>query len=262
MADDTSQLILRDFGNAKIEVTQHAYRLRSNALQIASQIREVKTSKQQEFAVNALRELRALITGIENTRKAVKRPVIDLGKQIDAAAQAFIEDVEKQNGRIQGMVNHYQRKQLEGRREEQKAVERQETSAGYLRQKALEWRKVGREDKAAECEAQAFDLEMRTELAVVSEADKPKGLVVRNRINFQVTDAILFVQGYPKFWKWNDETETLKLDRMGILDELNRDGGGLFHKTKFPEELSAGDDLRLVRPPGLRVYEEIKAHIR
>ena len=121
----------------------------------------------------------------------------------------------------------------------------------------------GEHANADALENQALDMELSAEVAIVPGIDKPKGLAVRQRINFQVTDPIVFVQAWPKIWKANDDNETLKVDRMRVLDELNKTIGlGAFHRTKFPEELSATDDSRLVRPAGLRVYEEIKAHVR
>jgi hypothetical protein len=116
-------------------------------------------------------------------------------------------------------------------------------------------------EEAERLEARALDLELNAETTTLSLIDKPKGLAVRQRMNFQVTDPILFIQAYPQFWKWNADNESLKLDRMRILEELNKDAG-IFHKTVFPEELSAGANPELVRPPGIRVYEEIKAHVR
>jgi hypothetical protein len=197
-----------------------------------------------------------------------------LGRKIDDIAEAFLEQAGKQEGRLQGMINHYQRKQMEARRQQEvdlanqaKRADELEIQAQELRHKSVFETDPAKKSemlrKSSELDATALDAKMKGELAVVEDLSKPKGLVVRNRINFQVTDPILFVQAYPKFWKWNEDTETLKLDRQRILDELNHpEGKGIFHLTKFPEELSATEDRRLVRPAGLRVYEETKAHVR
>jgi hypothetical protein len=93
---------------------------------------------------------------------------------------------------------------------------------------------------------------------------KAKGLAVRVRVNFKITDAIVFVQAYPEFFRWHADTETLKLDRLRVLDELNsEDGRGVFHRTHFPEEL-ADEAARpeFVRPPGMEIFEDVKAHVR
>jgi hypothetical protein len=211
---------------------------------------------------------------MEATRKAVKAPVLDLGRKIDNTANDFMEECDREEGRLSGLINHFQRKQLEEKRLEDEKLEQQAKHAQELERQAQELRHkaVFEQDKlraaamvkeADELEGRALDAKLTAEVAVIPEPAKAKGLVVRNRINFQVLDAIVFCQGYPQFWKWHKETETLKLDRMGILDELNKENGkGLFHLTRFPEELSQTDDPRLVQPAGLRVYEETKAHLR
>jgi hypothetical protein len=257
-----AQLVLKDF-NGVPEITPDAFELKKAALQSASLVARVETAEQQTNAIAALREVKAVLSGMEQTRKAVKAPVLALGKKIDSLAHGFIGELEKQYGRLQGLINHYQRKQLEAKREEEKEIEREQETAADLRRRAHQCRLKGDVSASQELEAQAFNLEMNAEVAVVHVAEKPKGLVVRNKINFQVIDPIVFCQAYPQFWRWHQDTETLKLDRMRILDELNRpDQAGLFHKSRFPEELSKTDDTRLVQPAGLRVFEETKAHVR
>ncbi len=260
--DNSAPLVLREFSGVP-EITPDAYQLRKEALDGARPVARVENAEQQLIAVNALRRLKEIRTGMEASRKAVKAPVLDLGRKIDAIASDFLEDCHKQEGRIQGLINHYQRKQAELRAAEELKLQQEVRTAAQLRQEAIQCRAAGEHAKAEALENQALDMELSADTALVPEIDKPKGLAVRQRINFQVTDPIVFCQAYPKLWKASDDNETLKVDRMRVLDELNKhDGVGLFHKTRFPEELPAGDDPRLVRPAGLRVYEEIKTHVR
>lgn len=258
-----NELVLRDFGGVP-EITQEASRLKREALQAARPIARVTTPEEQAQAVAVLQKLKDVRTGLEESRKAVKRPVLDLGKKIDEIARSFGEEIEKQYGRISGMINHYQRKLLREQNEEVDRNRDREAAVAALRRQADALRNTGNDKEAERFEAEAFDLEMSNEIASAPVViDKPKGLVVKNRINFQVIDAIVFAQAWPQFWKWNAETETLKLDRMRILDELNReDMKGPFHMTRFPEELSQTEDRRLVQPAGLRVFEETRTHVR
>jgi hypothetical protein len=264
-------LVLKDFAG-EIEITQGAFEWKRKALELARPIAKVETPAQQLQAVAALTELKGLRQGMEQTRKSVKSPVLALGKKIDAAAENFIADVDKQYMRLSGMVSHYQKKQAELRNKEADKIEAEQRDARALRESGAELRSRAMQStnkeaydklvgEALKLEAKAFDLEMNAEVAIVPGIEKPKGLVVRNRITFQVLDAIVFCQAYPQFWKWHADTETLKLDRMRLLDELNKENG-LFRMTRFPEELSKSEDRRLVQPAGLRVYEETKSHIR
>jgi hypothetical protein len=256
------------------EITRDAHTLRDDALNAARVVARVEDDQQQATAVAALKLLKEIRSGMETSRKAVKAPVLALGRKIDEIAANFMEQCNRQEGRLQGMINHYQRKQLEQKREQDvdavnqaKRADEMEVEAQQARHAAVfetdPIKKAELLRKADVLESDALNAKMTGELMVIDDPSKPKGLVVRNRINFQVINPIVFVQGYPQFWKWNEEHESLKLDRQRILDELNKvNGDGLFHQTKFPEELSASEDRRLVRPPGLRVYEETKAHVR
>jgi hypothetical protein len=272
--DEVNQLVLKDFGGIP-EITQEAWQLKREALEVAGKIAWVKTPQQQTAAVAALQKLKVVRSGIEDSRKAVKAPVLELGRKIDEIARNYAEEIEKQYGRLSGMINHYQRKLLAAQQEEIDKAKAQGSQVVELREKAAEYRALMLQavdmrsatewkSKAEKLETEAFDLEMQLETAPVTVAnDKPKGLVVKNRVNFQVIDAIVFAQAWPQFWKWHEDTETLKLDRMRILDELNRaDQRGVFHMTRFPEELSQVEDRRLVQPAGLRIYEETKSHVR
>ncbi len=264
-------LVLKNFSGIP-EITADAYSLKTAALSAAKPVARVETPEQQLIAVEALKQLKAVRSGMEASRKAVKAPVLDLGRKIDDLAHKFIADVDKQYGRIQGLINHYQKKQASVAAERQREIEQGQLTAkqlrdqaSVLRQEALVADDAGAvrdlNDRADQMDSKALDLEMTGELAIIPTIDKPKGLVVRNKINYQVTDAIVFCQAWPQFWKWHEDTETLKLDRLSVLDELNKEDG-LFRVTKFPEELATGEDRRLVRPAGLRVYEETKAHLR
>lgn len=260
MNNNSQQLVLKDFHGVP-EITETAYELRRHALRLAQAIRNVETSDQQVAAIDALRALKEIRTGMEQTRKSVKAPVLALGKKIDNLASGFMTDVESQYGRLSGLINHYQRKQLAKQHEETTKIEQQQATAAQLREQAEKARAAGDLARATYLEQEALDAEMNAELAVVSAGDKPKGLVVKQSINFQVIDPIVFCQAYPQFWKWNEENEHLKLDRLSVREELNKENG-LFRRTRFPEELSQTEDQRLVQPAGLRVFEETKSHLR
>lgn len=260
--DNSAPLVLREFSGVP-EITPDAYQLRKEALDGARPIARVDNAEQQLEAVGALRRLKEIRSGMEASRKAVKAPVLELGRKIDSIAADFLLECHRQEGRIQGLINHYQRKQAEARAAEELKLQQEVRTAAQLRQEAKECRAAGEYAKAEALEAHALDLELSADTALVPDIARPRGLAVRQRINFQVVDPLVFCQAWPKMWKASDDNETLKVDRLRVLDELNKhNGGGLFHKTTFPEELPAGDDPRLVRPAGLRVYEEIKAHVR
>jgi hypothetical protein len=255
-----NELVLRGFGGVP-EITADAFQLREKAVALAKPIQKVATEQEQTAAVAALRELKAIRTGMESTRKAVKAPVLDLARKIDNIAGDFVSEIIDEELRLQGMINHYQRKQLDAQREEQERLQREAQTAEELKRKAEQ---ETNPERKSDLEARALDMELGSEVSAPLAVAKPKGLVVRERVNFKLTDAIVFCQGYPQFWKWNTENESLKLDRMAILDELNHPSGkGLFHRTHWPECLTADPAKpELVRPPGMEVFLETKSHVR
>lgn len=270
MPDTSSLLALRDFGGVP-EISPDAQELKKQALALSVPITKVETEQEQALAVNALQALKAITRGMESTRKAVKAPVLELGKKIDAVAATFTAEVEFEEGRISGHINHFQQLLLRKKREEeerlaaeQRETQRLEEEAARLRAEAEKKNDPALKEQAAALEEKALDAQMAGELSagplVVA---KPKGLVVKSRINFQVTDPHVFCQAYPQFFSWNAETETLKVKRREILEALNReDGKGIFHETQFPEELPDHKGSRIVKPAGLRVFEETSSHVR
>lgn len=270
MSDTSSFLALRNFSGT-LEIAPDAQAMKRDALALAKPIVKVETEQEQSLAVVALRDLKAIRTGIEAARKSVKAPVLDLGKGIDSIASDFLDEASREEQRLQGLINHFQRKQLEAARAEEDRVRREQVEAQRLADEAQRKRKEADrandpalKQEAAHLEEKALDAQLSGELssrAVV--IAKPKGLVVKSKLNFQITDAILFCQAFSQFFTWHAETETLKVKRREILEELNReDCRGVFHMTHFPEELPAQRDSRIVRPAGMRVYEETKSHVR
>lgn len=252
-----SPLVLKNFSGFP-EITPDAHALKKQAIALAVPIVKVETDEELTFAVNALQALKAISKGMESTRKAVKAPVLELGKKIDSVAADFLRDSDREEMRITGLINHFQREQLRLKRESDEKAERERIEAERLEAEAKRLRESGTPD--LKLEEKALDLQMAGELSTSLAIAKPKGLVVKQRLNFQITDAIIFCQAFPQFFAWHEETETLKLRRRDILEELNRDGG-LFHVSQFPEELPENGS-RIAKPPGMRIFEETRSHVR
>jgi hypothetical protein len=99
-----------------------------------------------DFAVAAdvLRQLSTLRKSVEDTRAEVKKPVLNLGRQIDGLAASFAGPVETEARRINSLIANYmavqQRKADEAERErqrlareaEQKETERRAADAEFL----------------------------------------------------------------------------------------------------------------------------------
>lgn len=255
-----SPLVLKNFSGFP-EITPDARSLKEQAIKLSIPVTKVETDGELSLAVNALQALKAISKGMEATRKAVKAPVLELGKKIDSVAADFLTDSDLEEMRLTGLINHFQRDQLRLKREEEQRVERDRLEAERVEAEAKRLRESGTPD--LKLEEKALDLQMTSELSAAPlTIVKPKGLVVKNRLNFEITDAIIFCQAYPQFFVWHKETETLKLRRREILEEVNReDQKGIFHVSQFPEELPPAGS-RIANPPGIRIFEEVKSHVR
>jgi hypothetical protein len=269
MSGNASPLVLRNFSGSP-EITPEAFALRKLALERSIPIKKVETEQEQFLAVMILRDLKAIRNGMETTRKSVKAPVLELGKKIDAIAADFLQEIDREEMRLQGHINHHQKTQLRLKREEEEKVIRDQAEAERLKLEAEKLREEAQrtsdpalKEQASELEAVALDKTLSSELSASITISKPKGLVVRERLNFQIEDAIIFCQAYPQFFSWNPETETLKLKRREILEELNKpDAKGIFHLAQFPEELPDEKGSRIAKPPGMRIFEDLRSHVR
>jgi hypothetical protein len=252
MAESTV-LVLKNF-SGEPEITPSAYALQKAAIAAAKPILKVETDEEQAVAVAAMQLLKNLRSGMETTRKLVKAPVLDLGKRIDAKAADFLEEPEREEKRLAGLINHRQREIMEAQRKEQQRIEREQAEVLRLEAEAKRKREEAEranDDKlkaeAKKLEAAAFDKKMEAEVSgteiVVS---KPKGLIVKQRLNFEVTDAIALCHALPRFFHWNPETETLKLRRRDILEELN----------------AAASKAEIKTPIGMRIFEDLRTHVR
>jgi hypothetical protein len=77
----------------------------------ASMVTTVENPSQQEFAVAAARDIKALLRGVEESRTAVKAPVLTLGRDIDRVASEFADALEKEAKRLLALVSKYQAEQ-------------------------------------------------------------------------------------------------------------------------------------------------------
>lgn len=103
-----ARLAITNLESVQITVTAQATMVREKALAIARDVVTVQDDITQVQAVNALQEIALLKKTIEESRKAVKAPCLDLGKRIDDTAKSFLELVLQEEERIKGMLSMYQ----------------------------------------------------------------------------------------------------------------------------------------------------------
>lgn len=111
-----NSLIVRDDSSLNIAFTESALCAKASALMNSALIGSVRNATTQDAAVEAQKQLKRLMKQVEDSRVEVKGPVWNLCKAIDATAAKFVTELKAEETRIAGLVEEYQREQLESAR--------------------------------------------------------------------------------------------------------------------------------------------------
>lgn len=114
----TTALIVRNDAELTASTPLDGIELKQAALAVSQLIFTVNSEKTQTMAVEAQRGLRELLTAAEKQRKAIKEPILEFGRRIDAAAAGFVADLKAEDNRIGQLVNDYQCELAKRKREE------------------------------------------------------------------------------------------------------------------------------------------------
>lgn len=91
----------------QIALSESAERARKSALLQACMVTAVGSANENQLATEVLSTIKTVLKEIEAARKAVKAPVIEVGKQIDAAAQSFTNALKEEESRIEELMRDY-----------------------------------------------------------------------------------------------------------------------------------------------------------
>lgn len=259
-----------------VALSENAVTQRDALCKDADTLTAVASDEQLETATEYLKDINAFLKKNEEGRTKENRPHLDYQKLVNDFAAKFAAPLAKQKERITLLVNGWQRKVFmerdardrEARAEQEKAqraaTEAQEEISRQLRIAA----EATNSKTKAVAEAALLAAQLKQETAALSAqsasatlaapTNTPRGLVTKVRFDFEVLDWKKFVDAWPGYWRWDKAAELLKLDRAGLLKELNTDGGGSFH-DKLPGETEQSINLPNI---GLRVYRDIRSSTR
>ncbi len=139
-------------GSVPAVITDPAAITRRDALLAeSSSVVRVASAIEYEAAGGIVADLKRITTEVERARKAIKAPVIELGKNIDAAAEAFVAQVQREIARVGPMLVAWDQEQARIRAEaERKAREEAERVERERKAKEEEEARRVAEAKAAE----------------------------------------------------------------------------------------------------------------
>jgi len=111
-------LQLTGIATATVTASQEAIDARDSALADASLITRVTSPASLASAVETQRDLKRIAKSAEDSRVAIKAPVLEITRRIDAAAAEFSEPLKAEINRINGLLTGYQEEQNRIAREE------------------------------------------------------------------------------------------------------------------------------------------------
>lgn len=230
----------------------------------SAKLTAITTEEEQETGVAYLRSVNEMLKVTEISRTQNKQPFLDFGRKIDLFARLFSEPLEKEKNRLSGLVNHFQRRQLEAKQAaETKARKEQEEAARVAEAAAkaiADAEKKGDVGALLDAQLKAEEAALTVQAAsavLAAPTNTPKGLVTKVGYDFQITDSFALISALAlrEFWKWNEKEETFKFDRAGFLKGINHADASLW---MLPPE---GQDS-ITHPFGIRVYVSVKSHVR
>lgn len=200
-----STLALEKIGDVSVAISPDAITRRDAAVSWAQMFDAVTTPEQQAEVVEAMKPLREIEKAVENDRKTVKAPVLDLGRAVDDKAKSFVEPVSHELKRLSNLVAQFQFE--ERRRAAEAEAQRQEEI-----RKAEEARRKA-EDERRKAEAAGRPAPPPPPPAPplppplpFREPAKPAGLVVRDVWQFEVLDVRALYSARPELVKLDAKT--------------------------------------------------------
>jgi hypothetical protein len=156
---DNTSIIVADKAELPIfAISDTAKELREMALSGSALIAKVTNADQNAAAVNAQRELKRVMALFEKTRKTVKEPLLEAGRQLDRLVAAESLELEKEFGRVSQVLADFQVAEQERVREEER-LQRAELER-IEREKQAELRRIEAEQRAREEEARKVQAEI------------------------------------------------------------------------------------------------------
>lgn len=156
----STALVTTNLGDFSVTISPDAQQQKDDALSLASVIKTVANTTEQQDALAAAGICKALVSGMEKTRVSVKEPVLAAGRIIDAKAKEYATELQNEVTRLEGVAGMYQAQvnaaaaKLRAEEEEHQRV----ASAELERQRQEDLREAQRREQEANA-ARLADLE-------------------------------------------------------------------------------------------------------
>ncbi len=174
----------------EIELSPAAFNARAVALMASGNVRAIGSVADLDAAAAALTQIKSLTRSIEDSRKDVKAPVLEVGRRIDTVAKEYLAPLDTEASRLSVIVGSYQeaaRRQAEKEREE--AAKAQAAAIAEMQEKQAAAMEAGNEQAADAARAEAADKIAESQLSVIAaEGPRLDGITTRTSWKFEVSD--------------------------------------------------------------------------
>jgi hypothetical protein len=164
-------ITLTGTSEVKIAIETRAVESRDLAVSSAQALPSVSSESDARAAANIIRDLRSIQKQTEESRSDVKRPVLDLGKRIDAIAKEFIGPVESELSRVSRLLTTWQVEQDRIAREAEAKRQAELRAAAEAEAKARAEAERARAKAEAEARAAAKKAESESDPFALAEAE-------------------------------------------------------------------------------------------
>lgn len=174
----------------EIELAPSAFNAREVALASAAHVVEIHGVAELDEAALALTTLKGIIRTVEDSRKEVKAPVLEVGKRIDSVAKEYLEPLEAEAKRLSILVGSYQEAQrLKAERLRQEESRKQQAALEEMQRKQREAMEAGDAESADAARAEAADKIAESQIAVMkAEGPKLSNVSTRGAWKFELVD--------------------------------------------------------------------------
>lgn len=263
-----------------VSIRPDAISARDEALDAAATIHAIADEMDEAEAADVLKQLVGMSRGVEETRKAIKAPLIEAGRKIDGCATAFSSPIDAAVTRIKGLLGTFDQarrarvaaeelaRQAEAKRiadekaradaelarqqqEAQEAAQRAQdaASAAFLAEDPASQEKAATEAKAAQEQATA-----QAALIEQAKADKARADAAQLQLSVQSREkAPAKPKGISSRQVWKFEVVDIRALYAERPDLVTLEPKG----REIERVVSAGVEL-----PGVRAWKETEVGVR
>ena len=148
---ENNQLVTGGFQFTPFVIKPEVLALRDEALASSALIGKVENAAQNEKSAAARKQIKSLLSLFETSRKKLKEPILECGRQLDRAVDAERQELLHEDGRLENLEKDFIRAEMR-RKAEEEELQRREL-ARIEAEKQAELLRIAREQAAREAEA-------------------------------------------------------------------------------------------------------------